>query len=135
MTEPVEYIRVIEDPNSLNPARGVSTHTKWSLANRVFKCKYPQPRMEDVVSIVDGSYNKQMCYIIDRDEFLKVCPYLEGVKTRTFAIPVEFATPWKPEGRINPTTGQGCGLEAEVKRSKDIFSFGLEQGHISIPRR
>lgn len=129
--EQVEYIRVLEDPNCMNPARGVSTHTKWSLANKVFKCKYPQPKLEEVVSILDGSVGKQMCYIIDREDFVRVCPYLEGINTKTFAIPVEFAIPWKPEGRINPLTGKGCGLEAEIERSKGWEKLGREKGFTS----
>ena len=131
MEEPIEYIRVIEDPFNLHPARGVTTHEKWSMANRVFKCKYLKPVEEEIVSMLDGSCSKHLCYIIDRDEFLRVCPYLEGVKTQTFAIPVEFAVPWKPEGRINPETGKGCGLEAEVQRSKGWADLGREKGFTS----
>lgn len=132
--EPIEYIRVVADPFSLHPARGVTTHNKWSMANRVFKCKYPKPIEEEVV-FIDGVAEKRLCYIIDRDEFLRVCPYLESIKTKTFAIPVEFAIPWKPEGRINPNTGKGCGLEAEIQRSKGWADIGKEKGYTSPFKR
>lgn len=135
MSEPVEYIRVIEDPDSLDPSRGVTTHNKWTMANKVFKVKYPYPVEEDVVSMKDGKCARQICYIIDRDEFLRVCPYLEGIQTKTFAIPVEFAVPWKPEGRINPNTGRICGMESDVWRSKTWTEVGKDLGFKSVFER
>lgn len=113
-----KYIRIIEDPYSHHRSRGYSTHNHWSLCNLVFELAEPEPRMEDIVSIEDGSVSRQMSYIISRDDFLRVCPQLEGVRTKTFAIPVEFALPWLPEGRINPRTGKGCGLEEGCRKSR-----------------
>lgn len=112
------FIRIVQDPYSLHPSRGFSKHNMWSLVNRVFKVVSPEPVMEEVVSLVDGKSAKVKSYIIERDEFLKVAPEFEQYQsTNTYAIPCEFAVPWIPEGRINPETGKGCGLEEGVRKS------------------
>lgn len=112
------YIRVMMDLDAKHPSRGYSQHNMYSLANRVFKVVQPEPVDEEVVSLIDGKVTTQKCYIVSRDEFLKVAPEFESVAiTKTFAIPVEFAVPYYPEGLINPETGEGCGLHEGIRKS------------------
>ena len=113
------YIRVMMDPYARHESRGYCRHNMYSLCNRVFKLLNPNPVDEEVVSTIDHSVTTQKCYIFSRDEFLRVAPEFEGVSEigTTFAIPVEFAVPWHPEGLINPVTGKGMGLEEGVRKS------------------
>lgn len=111
-----KYIRVIEDPYTAHESRGYCRHDMWSLNNKVFELAEEKPRMEEIVSTLDGSVSRQVCYIISRDDFVRVCPHFEGVRTKTFAIPTEFALPWIPEGRFRPD-GKPWGLEESVRKS------------------
>ena len=113
------YIKIIKDPYSHHPLREYGNHNMYFLTNLVFEVVSPTPTLEEIVSYLDASVSKQMCYLVTRDNFLRMCPQLENMpKTKTVAIPEEFATLWHPEGLINPITGKGMGLEEGVRKSK-----------------
>jgi hypothetical protein len=116
------YIRVIEDPFAGHPTRGYSKHNMWSLTNKVFRVSNPSPVLEEVVSTIDGSVSKLMCYIISRKDFLSVCPQLENIKSETFAIPQEFALLCNTEATEELNKGVGTkkltGMEESIRISK-----------------
>lgn len=121
MAEEAYYIRIIADPWAKHPKRKYSKTNMYSLCNLVFKVVDPIPRMEEIVSTLDGSCSVQKCYIIERDEFLRVCPQFEEdpgiMASKTIAIPVEIAVPWLPKGRFD-NNGKKIGMEAGVYVSK-----------------
>ena len=114
------YIRIVMDPWAKHPSRKYNRHNMYSLCNKVFKVVSPIPQEEEIVSTIDGSSMVYKCYLIERDEFLKVCPQFEEdraiMASKTVAIPVDFAVPWIPGGRI--VNGKSIGLEEGVRKSK-----------------
>lgn len=118
------YIKVVMDPWAKHPSRNYSRHNMYSLVNKVFKVVSPIPQEEDIVSMIDGSsMEKYKCYLVERDEFLRVVPQFEDnpaysamSSSKTIAIPVDFVEPWIPEGRI--IDGKSTGLEEGVRKSK-----------------
>ena len=130
------YIRIIADPWAKHPKRKFSKNNMYSLCNLVFRVKYPEPRMEETVSTLDGTCATQKCYIIERDEFLRVCPQFEEdqgiMASKTVAIPVEFATPWLPEGRFD-RNGKLIGMEGGVYASKRWVEEAKKKGRSTNP--
>lgn len=94
----VFYCKVMSDPWAKDKSRGYARHNLYSLTGKVFRCKYMYPVEAETVSLVDGVVSKKLCYVIERDEFLRVVPQLEGqVNTKYVCIPREFAIQYTPE--------------------------------------
>lgn len=136
MADEAFYIRIIADPWAKHPARKYSRHNMYSLCNCVFKIRDPNPKMEECVSTLDGSVSMHKSYIIDRDEFLRVCPQFEEdpgiMASKTVAIPVEIAVPWLPQGRFDEN-GKRIGMEGGDYVSKRWVEEAKKMGISTNP--
>lgn len=130
------YVKVMFDPWAKHPSRKYARHNMHSLVNKVFKVVSPIPQEEEIVSTIDGSSMKCQCYLIERDDFLRVAPEFEDSAigqniTKTVAIPMSFVEPWIPEGRI--INGKSTGLEEGVRKSKRWVEEAEKLGRSSNP--